>query len=323
VKRLRMHGWSASICWVASGSRCECPPPRRAARLYSVGASATVDVLAEPGAVFTGYGGALSGSTTPQSLLTNGLKTVTAFFARTPVAASAQLFRRNWVPAITKPVPVIGGFMIRTRIVEALFAATLLAVAAQAGTLTLSNGAMNSTVLVGQPGDNVGWDFTWTSTPILDGTNLITPWLLVSNADFVLDSGVNPVGVFTPFITLSSNYTVVGPGSGNGEVNPWSQSFDTTLQTGIGSYSINSFQLVGDLAIGNIVLTYDEYRVSPNDPSFNPITDTIATGLTVSAPTSVLVANASEGTGGTAPEPRPGGLLIAGAIALLAGLFRR
>jgi len=168
----------------------------------------------------------------------------------------------------------------------------------------------------------VGWDFTWTSTPILDGPNLITPWLLVSNADFVLDSGVNPVGVFTPFITLPSNYTVVGPDAGNGEVNPWSQPFDTTLQTGIASYSINPFQSFGDLATGNIVLTYDEYRVSPNDPSFNPITDTIATGLTVRARTSVLVANPSGGIGDTAPEPRPGGLLIAGAIALLAGLIR-
>ena len=172
-------------------------------------------------------------------------------------------------------------------------------------TLTLDNPN-----LTGAPGDTVGWGFTLTSTPILDGSDVITPWLVITDASFDLDSGVFPVGVFNAFIKQPSNYMAIGPDTGNGEVNPWTQAFDDTLQTGIGSYVINDFQSPGDLATGNIVLTFSEYRFSPNDPAFT-VDDTIATNLTVSAPASVLVA--------TQELPEPGSwLLLSIGVALIA-----
>lgn len=202
-------------------------------------------------------------------------------------------------------------FTIRTAVL--CIACLTVACGARAATLTLDNPD-----LVGAPGDTVGWGFTLTSTPVQDGANTITPWLVVSSAAFVLDAGVFPVGVFTPFIT--SSFTVIGPDDQNGEVNPWSQPFDNAQQTGIGSDVINPFQSPGDLATGNIVLTFDEFRVSPNDSAFDPISDTIATGLTLSAPASVLVA----GPGDPAPIPEPASFsLVTGAVMIGAALVAR
>jgi hypothetical protein len=165
---------------------------------------------------------------------------------------------------------------------------------AAAATLTLDNPN-----LLGQPGDIVGWGFTLSNSP---------DWIVISNAVFDLNLGSNSIGVFTPFIT--NNFVVIGPDDGNGELDPWMQSFDDNLQTGIGSYAINSFQSPGDSAVGNIVLTYDEFSVSPNDPSFDPTIDTVANGLTVSAPASVSVPP-------QASVPEPGSLLLALACAAL------
>jgi hypothetical protein len=118
-----------------------------------------------------------------------------------------------------------------------------------------------------------------------------------------------PVGVFTPWITLA--FQPVGPDTGNGELNPWSENFDAFLLTGIGSYAIDDFQIPGSSASGEVVLTYDLFRVSPNDPSFNPITDTIANGLTVSAEASVLVT----------PEPGYGTIvLLTGCLLTVLGM---
>jgi len=80
---------------------------------YPLGASAIVDAVAEPGAVFTGFGGALTGSTTPQPLLITGPTTVTAFFAQTPAAASGAIIsaksgpanNRTWTVTVTNNGP--------------------------------------------------------------------------------------------------------------------------------------------------------------------------------------------------------------------------
>jgi hypothetical protein len=173
-------------------------------------------------------------------------------------------------------------------------AALLAARSLHADTLTVMPGA-----LFGAPGDTVGWSFTITSPAIQDGTHTITPWLLVSNADFIPTPGQFPVGVFMPFITLPQNFQVIGPDTRNGEVNPWSQAFDNLAQTGFGSYTINSFQSPGDAVTGELVLMFDEFRLSPDDPKFNPVVDTIAVGQTATADVSVTV------TAGAAEAPEP------------------
>ncbi len=163
-----------------------------------------------------------------------------------------------------------------------LTAAFLIANGATATTLTL-----DSNTLYGMPGDLVGFGGTITATP--DAYDTSAPWIVIGGADFVLDTGTYPVGVFTPIIT--NNYVAIGPDTGNGEVNPYTQHFVASLGTGIGSYEINSFQSVGDEATGTLVISYSEFSVSPNDPSFDPITDALANGaiLTISAPVTVIV----------------------------------
>jgi hypothetical protein len=56
--------------------------------------------------------------------------------------------------------------------------------------------------------------------------------------------------------------------------------------------------------VGNIVLTYDEFSLSPNDPAFKPTLETVANGVTVSAPPSVFVPP-------QASVPESGSLLLA------------
>jgi hypothetical protein len=159
-------------------------------------------------------------------------------------------------------------------------------ITAPAATLTLAN----SGALFGAPDEIVGWSFTIESTPVQDGAQLITPWLLVTAVDFIPNAGVFPVGVFAPYLTLFPNSsTVIGPDTGAGELNPFSQTFSVALQTGIGAYHINDFQSAGDQVIGQIVVYYDSYRVSPLDPAFDPSTDTLAVGEALFADASVTV----------------------------------
>lgn len=147
---------------------------------------------------------------------------------------------------------------------------------------------INSGNLFGNPGDTVGWGFQITAAQSV--------WLLPTAVDFV--SGMAPVGVFTPYVTLPQNWSVViGASTGAGELNPWTQTFNPVLQTGIGSYQINSFVSPGDQTIGQIIVYFDVYSRSPNDPLFNPVTDTVAVGQSVAAAASVTV--------GTEPTPTP------------------
>src|SRR5262249_7328190 len=144
--------------------------------------------------------------------------------------------------------------------------AALIALPSHAATVVL-----NQAALAGLPDETVGWGFTITADP--------NQWILITHADFVPDPGFNPVGVFTAFITQPPNSNiVVGANSGNGEVNPWTQAFDNALLTGIGSYHINDFQSLGDRVEGAIVLSYDAYSRSPNDPAFDPTSDILALG---------------------------------------------
>lgn len=193
-----------------------------------------------------------------------------------------------------------------------IIAALFMTNGAVAATLTLDN-----STLYGMPGDLAGFGGTMKATP--DAYDASTPWIVLDGVDFVLDIGTYPVGVFTPIIT--NNFVVIGPDDGNGEVNPYTQHFDASLGTGIGSYEINSFQSVGDQANGTLVISYSEFSVSPNDPSFNPDTDSLAAGavLTLSAPVSVIVGDA----GPESPAVPEGSTFVLSALGLMLVLASR
>ena len=73
------------------------------------------------------------------------------------------------------------------------------------------------------------------------------------------------LGIFTDYIA-QFNFIVAGPAPESPVV---SQVFNQTLQTGIGSFAIAPAAPYGTFS-GQILLTYDLYSRSPNDPLFDP-----------------------------------------------------
>jgi hypothetical protein len=186
--------------------------------------------------------------------------------------------------------------------------------AAVAATLTL-----DSNTLYGMPGDLVGFGGTITATP--DAYDTSTPFLVIDDAEFILNAGTYPVGIFTPIIT--NNFVVIGPDEGNGEVNPYTQHFDASQGTGIGSYQINTFQSVGDQANGTLVISYSEFSVSPIDQSWNP-NDELAGGavLTLTAPVTVIVGTAPSANSTATPEGSTFALCLLGLGLVYFGRYR-
>ncbi len=174
-------------------------------------------------------------------------------------------------------------------LVSALFCAVLQA--APTLTLTPAGGAIS-----GAPGATVGWGFTLTNT---------TDYLVISSASF---TPTTPLGTFADFSAF--NFFVVGSAPDSTSI---SQAFDAPSQTGIGSFAIDAGALVGAVASGQIVLSYDLYLVSPNNPLFNPDTDTLSNGNTLAVNASVTVV----------PEPASLLLLTAGLIVLYGAHRRR
>jgi hypothetical protein len=123
----------------------------------------------------------------------------------------------------------------------------------------------------GAPGATIGWGFTITNS---------TDFIVVTSATFT----GSPPGTFTDFIS-AFNFIVVGPSPENSSV---SQTFDATTMAGIGSFAISAGAMSGTTS-GQIELTYDLFSRSPNDPSFDPDTDTLATDQVLSAAASVTV----------------------------------
>jgi len=118
----------------------------------------------------------------------------------------------------------------------------------------------------------------------------------VTGSDFCEAAIVSPcphtIGNYTDFIG-AFNFIVVGPAPESPTV---TQTFNLAALTGVGSFRINSTAHAGDLATGQIVISYDLFRRSPNDLNFNPVTDTISAGnlLTSAARLSVVAAAVPE-----------------------------
>jgi hypothetical protein len=152
--------------------------------------------------------------------------------------------------------------------------------------------------LSGEPGETVGWGFTLSSD---------TNFLVVTSASF---NSPTSLGVFTDYISQPSNFFVVGPAP---ESSSFSQRFDSTNMTGLGSFAIDPNAFIGSVAAGQIELTYDLFSVSPNELSFNPDTDTVSVGNILTASASVAV-----------PEPASIFLFVVGLLGLMgAGIFQR
>jgi PEP-CTERM motif-containing protein len=151
----------------------------------------------------------------------------------------------------------------------------------------------------GPPGSVVGFGFTITND---------MNFLEVTSSNFVPAS---PIGTYTDFNSLRANPIIVGPPPESPVV---SENFDANAITGIGSFTINASATPGQMAIGNIVITFDLFSRSPNDPNFNPDTDLISSDNMLSAFAKVTVTQAT-------PEPATLGLMGASLAGLL--FFRR
>ena len=132
-------------------------------------------------------------------------------------------------------------------------------------------------------GTTVGWGFSITND---------SDWLEVTSANFCLGSSGTEtlclpptLGVFTDFIS-GFNDIIVGPFPDSVVV---AQPFSDGAHTGIGSFLITASS--GGPDIGQIVLTYNLFSRSPNDPDFNPDTDVLSNDNFLTASASVSLSS--------------------------------
>ena len=193
--------------------------------------------------------------------------------------------------------------MIKQTFHSILILAGLAAVGQPARAATLFQLNPTDGVISGAPGATVGWGFTITNT--IDYIN-------VTNSQFCEGAQTPPcthaIGTYTDFV--GPNSPVIGPAPESPTV---TESFDSALTTGVGSFAINSNASSLNHAIGEIIFTYDVYTVSPNDPDFDPFSDLVSTGNVASLDATVNVI------------PEPATFALAGSVlaALAALRFRR
>lgn len=144
----------------------------------------------------------------------------------------------------------------------------------QAGAATVFELDPASGALSGAPGATVGWGFSLTND---------AGFLVVTGATF--ESGTT-LGTFTDFISAPGNFFVVGPVP---EPDKVVQPFNAANQTGLGSFHIDPTATVNTTISGQLVLTYDLFARSPNDPNFNPDTDTQSLGNRLSQQASISI----------------------------------
>jgi hypothetical protein len=199
--------------------------------------------------------------------------------------------------------------IIRAILIATLFTFTFrgFALADSAPTLTLDpvGGA-----ITGVAGSTVGWGFTL--------TNLGSDFAVITGSDFCVGPMTspcsNPLGAYTDFI--GQQFFVLGPAPESSSI---SQSFNFMALTGVGSFFINPLAQPEDKATGQIVLSYDLFSLSPNDPNFDPTVDTLSNGNILMAPASVTVTSTMMQT----PEPGSFSLIACSLLAFLLLTKRR
>lgn len=190
----------------------------------------------------------------------------------------------------------------RFLLLAAMFA-PLLVQAAPVLTLSPASGSIQSI-----RGGVIGWGFTI--------SNPDANFLVVTSAAFckttvvagftVCDQFPDPaLGIFTDYIA-QFNFIVAGPAPESPIV---SQAFNQNLLSGIGSFAIAPAAPYGTFS-GQVLLTYDLYSRSPNDPLFDPVGDFLPPGSNGNT----LTANAAVSA---IPEPATILLVAAGGILLL------
>jgi hypothetical protein len=187
-----------------------------------------------------------------------------------------------------------------THVLSTLSLAILFAGLGEAGPITFQLAPSNG-VVTGLAGQTVGWGFTL--------SNSGPDFLLVTGTSFV-PAPLSSFGTFTdllsPQVTAGATFLVIGPAP---ETPSLQEVFDPVLHTGVGELTLSK-TAAGSVS-GNIVVNYALFSVSPNNPNFNPDTDTIVPDASISAPA------------GAAISPEPGTLVLLSGAGLVCLLCRK
>lgn len=141
-------------------------------------------------------------------------------------------------------------------------------------------------------GETVGWGFT-----LENGSD----FLVATLSEFIPAS---PDVTYTDLI--SPQFHVVGPGPLDSPV--WIQAFDFSTLEGFGALTIGPGASPGSSIAGTLVLYYDLFAASPNDPGFDP-DSLIVAAAELRVPIQVLVRALDPPQ---TPVPEPGTLLLVG-----------
>jgi hypothetical protein len=158
------------------------------------------------------------------------------------------------------------------RVILSVLIAMALSACAAADSITFTLDPASGNVK-GDAGSVVGWGFTFTNTT--------SNWVVLDRSSF---TGSAVDGTYVDY--LISAFYIVGPSP---ESSTLQQSWNPSALLGVGEFDIKPTAAPGTVIPGNIVVDYSVFSVDPNDPNFNPDTDTVIADATLSAPAMISV----------------------------------